>query len=276
MTVFFGMEPARFILGIAIVAAIPVVAGLIAGVFDKLQARRTGSPEPSILQPFTNFRQLLSQELKTPSDSLAIANLLQLAFGLLAVGVLVLQLNIVAALFFQAIAVLTVITVGMTRPACAGGLSANVKMRTFLTYQPVLLSIGAGIGLTAGSFLLDATQASLRPPIVELPFLWGSLIYVAYVSAKLELDRIFAGPLLAMAQLAASFRQAVLVLLAGMFFSQSLLGVCVIAILLGCGLAAVDYLRACLPWRLKMTWGWGYVYFACAINLSWVYIKYLL
>ena len=116
----------------------------------------------------------------------------------------------------------------------------------------------------------------MRPPIVELPFLWGSLIYVAYVSAKLELDRIFAGPLLAVAQLAASFRQAVLVLLAGMFFSQSLLGVCVIAILLGCGLAAVDYLRACLSWRLKMMWGWGYVYFACAINLSWVYIKYLL
>lgn len=276
MTVLLGMEFTHLALVIAIVTAIPFVSGLIAGCADKLQARLAGSSEPSLLQPFTNFRQLLRQNLNSVGDSLAIASLLQLVFSLLAVGVLVLQMNIVAALFFQAIAVLIVITVGMNRPVCAGDMSVNSKLQTFLTSQPILLLIGAGVGLTAGSFMLGSGQTSQWPLIVELPFLWGSLLYVTYVLGKFELDKIFNGPLLAVAQLADCFRQAMLLLLAGVFFSRSLLGACVVAVLLGCGLSAVDCLRFRLPWRLKMTWGWGYVYFACAINLSWVYIKYLL
>lgn len=276
MTVFLGTEPVRLVLGVAIVAAIPFVSGLVAGLFGKLKARRAGSPERSLWQPFTDFRNLLWQELPAPVGSLAIANLLQLAFSLLAVGMLVLQRNMVAALFFQAMAVLIVITVGLSCPACVGGITANVKMRTFLTYQPILLSVGAGVGLTTGSFLLDAGQAAARPLIVELPFLWGALVYVIYALGKLELDGIFAGPLLAVAKLAASFRQAVLLLLAGIFFTYSLLGTCTVAILLACSLAAADYFRSLLPWRLPLTWGWGYLYFACTVNLSWLYIKYLL
>jgi hypothetical protein len=270
------MEPARFVLGVAVVAATPFVSGVIAGFFSKLQARQAGDPKPSILQPFADFRQLLRQDLTSADNRLAIANLLQLAFSILAVGVLVLQMNIVAALFFQAIAVLVLITAGLSRPVCIGEMSANSKLRTFLNYQPVLLSIGAGVGLTAGSFLLDAGQTSLRPLIVELPFLWCSLLYASYMSGKMELNKIFAGPLLAVAQLASCFRQAALLLLAGMFFTHSLFGVCVVAFLLGCSVPAVDYFRTRLSRRLKMTWGWGYVYFACAINLSWLYIKYLL
>ncbi len=276
MTVLLGMDFARLALVIAIVVAIPFVSGLIAGVADKLKARLAGSPEPSLLQPFIEFRQLLRQGLSSPEEKLAIASLLQLAFSLLAVGVLVLQMNIVAALFFQAITILIVITVGTTRQVCAGGMADNSKWLAFLTCQPILLLIGTGVGLTAGSFLLDPGQASLRPLVIELPFLWGSLLYVTYESGKLELDKIFTGPLLAVAQLADCFRQAMLLFLAGVFFTRSLLGACVVAILLGCGLSTVDYLRSRLPWQLKMTWGWGYVYFACAINLSWVYIKYLL
>ena len=46
--------------------------------------------------------------------------------------------------------------------------------------------------------------------------------------------------------------------------------------LLGYGLATAEDLRGRLHWRLLAAWGWEFVYFACAINLSWLYIKYLL
>ena len=26
--------------------------------------------------------------------------------------------------------------------------------------------------------------------------------------------------------------------------------------------------------ELKAAWGWGYVFFACGVNLTWIYIKY--
>jgi hypothetical protein len=270
------MESFRLALGVAIVAAVPVAAGLMAGAFNKLQAKWTGGSEPSLLQPFINFRQLLGQELKSPGDSRAITNLMQLAFSVLAVSMLVLQKNIVAALFFQAIAGLMAIMASTSNSDCDGETTVDFKMKAFLTYQPVLLAVGAGIGLAAGSFLLDVGQAASRPLIVELPFLWGALVYVIYASGKLDLDGIFAGPMLAVAKLAASFRQAALLLLAGIFFTHSLLGACMVAILLACSLAATDCFLLRLPWRLPMTWGWGYVYFACTVNLSWLYIKYLL
>ena len=63
---------------------------------------------------------------------------------------------------------------------------------------------------------------------------------------------------------------------AGVVAADSLIMAGLLALLLGYGLATAEDLRGRLHWRLLAAWGWEFVYFACAINLSWLYIKYLL
>ena len=64
--------------------------------------------------------------------------------------------------------------------------------------------------------------------------------------------------------------------LAGVVAADSMIMAGLLALLLGYGLATAEDLRGRLHWRLLAAWGWEFVYFACAINLSWLYIKYLL
>lgn len=276
MTVGLGVDFTRVVPVIAIVAVTPLVSGLLAGLTGKLIAKQSQKPELPVLQPFYVFAQLLRLDLDWAEKILSMVTLLQLAFSLLALGVLVLQRNILVAVFFQSMSVMIAMTAEMARPSQVVAAATNKQLKTFLAYQPILLSVVAGVGLATGGFLPDSVQDSTRPLVVELPFLWLALVYVTYLSGKLELNRLFAGPLLAMAQLAGCFRQATLLFIAATFWTQNLVGICVVAILLSCGLAAAEFLRVRLPRRLTAAWGWGYVYFACAINLSWVYIKYLL
>ena len=265
---------------IGVVAAVflvtPLVAGLLTGLANRMRVTKAADTETALLKPFYDFSQLLRQTPAVAGNASMIFVLLQLAFALLALAMIVLQRNLLAGLLLQACSSLIAMAVGMNQAASMEGVVAKNPLKSFLTYQPVLLAIAAGCGLAAGGFGVEALLGQTRPLVVELPLLWLSLLYVAYVSNRLDTEQVVAGPLLAVARLAGCFRQATLLLFAGIFWADSMIVAGLVAVLLGYGLAIADDLRARLHWRLALVWGWGFVFFACAINLSWVYIKYQL
>ena len=265
---------------IGVVAAVflvtPLVAGLLTGLANRMRVTKAADTETALLKPFYDFSQLLRQTPAVAGNASMIFVLLQLAFALLALAMIVLQRNLLAGLLLQACSSLIAMAVGMNQAASMEGVVAKNPLKSFLTYQPVLLAIAAGCGLAAGGFGVEALLGQTRPLVVELPLLWLSLLYVTYVSSRLDTEQVVAGPVRAVARLAGCFRQATLLLFAGIFWADSMIVAGLVAVLLGYGLAIADDLRARLPWRLALVWGWGFVFFACAINLSWVYIKYQL
>ena len=265
---------------IGVVAAVflvtPLVAGLLTGLANRMRVTKAADTETALLKPFYDFSQLLRQTPAVAGNASMIFVLLQLAFALLALAMIVLQRNLLAGLLLQACSSLIAMAVGMNQAASMEGVVAKNPLKSFLTYQPVLLAIAAGCGLAAGGFGVEALLGQTRPLVVELPLLWLSLLYVTYVSSRLDTEQVVAGPVRAVARLAGCFRQATLLLFAGIFWADSMIVAGLVAVLLGYGLAIADDLRARLPWRLALVLGWGFVFFACAINLSWVYIKYQL
>ena len=103
--------------------------------------------------------------------------------------------------------------------------------------------------------------------------LLGEILRQRYLAMGMEAD--LAGPVLAVARLAGCFRQAGLLLFAGLFAADSLIMAGLIALLLGYGLSAADCLSNRFYCRVMTMGGERLIYFACAINLTWVYIKYL-
>jgi len=254
----------------------PLVSGLVTGLANRRRVSKDAGTETTLLKPFYDFSQLLRQAPAPAGNAAMIFVLLQLAFAMVALAMIVLQRNLLAALLLQACSSLIAIAVGMNQAVSREGAEVKNPVKSFLTYQPVLLAIAAGCGLAVGGFGVEAMLGQARPLVVELPLLWLSLLYVTYVSSRLDTEQVAAGPLLAVARLAGCFRQATLLLFAGIFWVDSMIVAGLVAVLLGYGLASADDLRARLPWRLALAWGWGFVFFACAINLSWVYIKYQL
>jgi ech hydrogenase subunit B len=272
----FSNESAKLAMVLLAVVATPVVSGLFAGLAKRMRLRRDGGMEAAIMQPFYDFNHLIRQQTGPAGNTAQFAILLQLAFSLLALALIVLQRNLLSALLLQSFSGLMAIAANGVRPVGEDSLRRTNPWKLFLTYQPVVLLAAAGCSLAAGGFGIDAMLGLSRQLIVELPLLWLSLLYVAYVSSLQEPDKALRGPLLAVERLAGCFRQAILLVFAGVMASDSLIMAGLVAVLLGYGLVAAEDLRGRLHWRLMAAWSWEFVYFACAINLSWLYIKYLL
>ena len=269
-------ESAKLVMVLLVVVATPVVSGLFAGLARRMRLRRDGGMEAAIMQPFYDFNYLIRQQAGPAGNTAQFSILLQLAFSLLALALIVLQRNLLSALLLQSFSGLMAIAANGVRPVGEDSLRRTNPLKLFLTYQPLVLMAAAGCGLATGGFGIDAMLGLSRPLIVELPLLWLSLLYVAYVSSLQETDKALRGPLLAVDRLAGCFRIASLLMFAGVVASDSLIMAGLVAVLLGYGLVVAEDLRSKLHWRLMAAWGWEFVYFACAINLSWLYIKYLL
>ena len=269
-------ESAKLVMVLLVVVATPVVSGLFAGLARRMRLRRDGGMEAAIMQPFYDFKYLIRQQAGPAGNTAQFSILLQLAFSLLALALIVLQRNLLSALLLQSFSGLMAIAANGVRPVGEDSLRRTNPLKLFLTYQPLVLMAAAGCGLAAGGFGIDAMLGLPRPLIVELPLLWLSLLYVAYISSLQEPDKALRGPLLAVDRLAGCFRIASLLMFAGVVASDSLIMAGLVAVLLGYGLVVAEDLRSKLHWRLMAAWGWEFVYFACAINLSWLYIKYLL
>ena len=271
----FLIESTKIVLVILAVIATPLASGLFAGLANRMRLRRQDGCDSPILQPFVDFSQLLRQQPDSPDKTAMIAVLLQLAFAMLSLVLLVLQRNLLAALALHLFSGLVAIV------ATGNGITGAIKqqqmnsLKQYLTYQPVVLLAAAGCGLVAGSFGIDAMLGQNRPLIVELPLFWLSLLYVAYVFRQISTEADLSGPVLAASKLAGCFRQAGLLLFAGLFAADSLIMAGLIALLLGYGLSAADCLSNRFYCRVMTMGGERLIYFACAINLTWVYIKYL-
>ena len=270
----YSTESAKIVLVILAVIATPLASGLIAGLVHRMRLRQQGEREPSILQPFVDFRQMFRQQPGSANDTAMLAVLLQLAFAMVSLLLLVLGRNLLAALALQLFSgLVAIVAAGNRNPGFIDQQRLN-PLKQYLTYQPVVLLAAAGCGLVAGSFGVDAMLGQNRPLIVELPLVWLSLLYAAHVFSGVATEADLAGPVLAVARLAGCFRQAGLLLFAGLFAADSLIMAGLIAILLGYGLFAAECMANRFYCRVMAIWGWRLIYFACAINLTWIYIKY--
>jgi hypothetical protein len=264
MTAFWGTDSMIIGLGTLLVMGGPVVGGLVAGAVAIMKAKTEARQAPPLFGVIVDFFSLLRQAPNPVRQDLVFAVLLQLAFSLLSLALLIQQMNLLMVLFFHSFATLTVVAI-----------SGNLK--NFLVFQPVLLAIGAGLGLLTGGFSFATLFIQPGFFVLEMPFLWLCLLIVFRGSGlPVREDAGIAGPQLALMKLAACFRQTTLLVLAGAFWANSFVGAIFAALLIYLAVCLGEFIYPRLSWRVRIEWGYGYLFFACAANLSWLYIKYWL
>ena len=253
----------------------PLLGGFGAGAIRYYEAKKTGRNTPSLLTPFAEFLVRLRRRSATLQPAQVFLAVLSLAFHGAAVGMLAWQKSLPPVLFFQATGFLTMVLAGSFRSVPFVGPSLNHALRSFLTIQPLLFLIAAGVFFASGSFsLLPAPEIS-RVLGVNLPLLWLVLLWIEFAGPRAvtanapEEDAVDA-----LIQLSQCYRSATLLLLAGFFWTHGLVGAVVAAVLLQGILMIVPKLR--LPWRTLVAGSWGLAYFAAGLNVLWLYVKFWL
>ena len=157
----YSTESAKIVLVILAVIATPLASGLIAGLVHRMRLRQQGEREPSILQPFVDFRQMFRQQPGSANDTAILAVLLQLAFAMVSLLLLVLGRNLLAALALQLFSgLVAIVAAGNRNPVFIDHQRLN-PLKQYLTYQPVVLLAAAGCGC-AGSRPLAAAAPCRR------------------------------------------------------------------------------------------------------------------
>lgn len=253
----------------------PLIGGLSAGAIHYYEAKKTGRNTPSLLAPFSELLVRLRRRSATLQPATIFLAALSLAFHGAALGMLAWQKSLPPMLFFQAAGFLTMVLAGSFRSVPFAGPSLNHALRSFLTIQPLLFLIAAGVFFASGSFSLMSEPEFSRVLGVNLPLLWLVLLLIEAAGPRAVVANASAGDATdALIQLSQCYRSATLLLLAGFFWTHGMVGAVVAAVLLQGILAIVPKLR--LPWRPPVSGSWGLAYFAAGLNVCWLYIKFWL
>jgi len=257
----------------------PLAGGMIEGVFRRFVAKKQGRDIPPLLQPFQEIVAILRQTPMSGSSEQTVCVLLSITFQVAALLMLVLQRDLPPVLFMQGFGVLALIMGGISRAYPYFGLSVNHALKAFLYCQSVLFLAAIGVFFATGSFNLGAVKEYPRLLVLDLPLLFMALLLVELTTRNAACEGALnadlpGDPGWAVASVSNCFRSSTLMLVAGFFVAHSLTGAVMAAGLLYVILLAVSNGSLKKGWPLKFEWSWGYVFFACGLNLVWIYIKY--
>ncbi|MHC1762158.1 MAG: hypothetical protein AB9917_22110 [Negativicutes bacterium] len=253
----------------------PLIGCFVVGLSLRYDAKKQGGKIPPLSQSFQEIKLLLRKKNGVVPYEPFICILLALSFDLVALGMLGLQKNLLPILFLQSAGILAMGTARMHYSVPGGGRSVNCELKAFLTSAPLLILVAVGIFFATGSFSLAALHEYPRLLVIDLPFLWVSLLFIEQASRR-DVNNKPTDPAPAFVKLANSYHSGIILLLAGFFFARSLVGAVATAVFLHMALVCFGHIQHRFSWRLRLKWGWGYLYFAVLLNLSWIYIKYWL
>lgn len=263
---------------------IPPALGLL---FRWLHARRgfdTGAGSGLTLKQL--WLELLQQgkagERETWTEQVCAAT--SLVFSLLAVAMLAMQMHLLPAVFLYSFASLAAIAALMAKEDRAQGKLLHGLAREYVLFQSLLLAAAAGYYALNGTFVI---VDSLRQPgtlFWEAPFLLAALLCMAFVCLNGKFAglpgavfsvELFGGAAGLANKLAEVYRIGFLLLLAGVLIGGKA----------GPGALAAIGFYVVMSWpgpvltrllrRNRVELRWGYVLGAAAINLIWLYIKYV-
>ena len=129
--------------------------------------------------------------------------------------------------------------------------------------------------LYIGGFSLQPAPEISRVLGVNLPLLWLVLLLIEAAGPRaVDANAPEGDAVDALIQLSQCYRSAMLLLLAGFFWTYDTVGAVLAAVLLQGILAIVPKLP--LPWREPLSGSWGLAYFAAGLNVCWLYLKFWL
>jgi formate hydrogenlyase subunit 4 len=269
----------------------PILGALVTGIDRRLTARMQGRFGPPILQPIYDVLKLLRKDGIGVNRIQIIYVCLHLAFIVLVVVLLALGQDMLMILFAYAFSTIALILGGLSVRSPYSRIGSHRKIIQMLAYEPILVIMVIGIYLVEGSFSAGSVMASDQPLLLSLPLVFITFIVAAAIKfGKSPFDIAtshhghqeivkgitieYAGPYLALIEVAHFYEVAVICTVIAMFWATNLYIGAALAAVCVLALVVVDNLFARLTpmWMLRFMWT---VPLALASsNVLWLYLPH--
>ncbi len=285
-----------WLIGSAVIAVIvaPLIGGLLRGIDRKLTAHMQGRIGPPIMQPFYDVIKLFGKERCVAGKAQLVFGYAYLTLIVTAVVFFALRQDLLVVLFILFLGCIFLAIGALSVKSPYSQLGGHRELLQFLAYEPILLLAVVPIALKLQSFRIATIFESGQP---LLPHLWLSfialLIVLAIVMRKSPFDisssehahqelvrglvTEYAGPYLALIEIAHWYEMVLLLSILGLFWVVGSLWWLSIIIALGSWfiILIVDNISARLTWSwmLRFTWVAGISLIGSNIlfiNLGWM------
>ena len=272
--------------GILLIA--PFVGGLLLGIDRIITARLQSRVGPPLLQPFYDIFKLLGKEPIVSNRFQVVYAYLHLGFMVLGLYLLITGQDGLMLLFVLAFSSLALILGGMSVRSPYSRIGSQREVLLMVAYEPILILMVVGFYLLHGDFQISRVWGADEPMLWSLPLLFAAYLMVILIKLQKSPFDVatshhahqeivkgvtieFAGPYLAVLEIAHCYEVVLFLLIVALFWSTSVVagGLLVAAVFFGAIL--VDNLVA----RMTTTWAFSFMWTSvlglAATNVFWLY-----
>ncbi len=180
----FGYSVWSFVGMIAFLVLAPVIGCFLAGLDRKLSAHMQGRIGPKLLQPYWDFRKLLSKEAATVNGAQDLYVWLYLIFIIVAGMVFFAGANFLLCVFVLTLGSLFLILAGYASRSPYAELGAQREIIQVMSYEPMVLLVAIGMYLTCGTFEVHEVINAELPLVRYAPLIFAGFLYVLTIKLR--------------------------------------------------------------------------------------------
>jgi ech hydrogenase subunit B len=169
---------------ILIIVLTPVLGGLLYGLDRKITAKLQNRVGPPVLQPFYDFRKLMSKENIAVNKYQNLYILIYLTFVAATLVMFFLKMDLLMTIFVFTIANVAFIIGGMSTGSPYGKIGSQREIVSMLAYEPVLIFFMIGMYMVTGTFKISGLEAAKEPLIYYMPLSFISMMFIMSIKFK--------------------------------------------------------------------------------------------
>ncbi len=270
------------------VFAAPLLGGLISGVDRRLTAWFQSRYGPPILQPFYDVAKLIGKKSNPVNSWQVFCAWIYCMSALLSVVLFLLQTDLLLIFFVQATGAVFLVIGALSAVSPYSQIGGHRELIQILTYEPLLVLVFVGIYLVTGSFTVESVYNYDSPLLIKLPLLFIVLGYALTIKLRKSpfdfstshhghqelvkgLTTEFSGPHLALVEIGHWYEVILVLLLASLFWSTSVIGALILLAVTYMAEIFVDNVTARMTWRWMLGYVWCVGLAMSLVNLVWLY-----
>lgn len=262
-----------FLITLAYLILAPLLGGLLAGLDRIVTARMQSRVGPPLLQPFYDVLKLLAKENMAVNHFQNFYVLCFLVFMMLTGALFFAGGDLLLAIFAMTLAGIFLALGAYSANSPYSILGAERELILMMAYEPMLMIAAIGLYMATGTFVVHDILQAPRPLIFQLPGIFLGLVFILTIKFRKSpfdlsmshhghqevvkgLTTEFAGPALAMIEVAHWYENILLLGLVYLFFAWYPPAAVIATLLTYFAEVFIDNTYARTKWHQAVKWSW--------------------
>ena len=217
----------NWIIGIIFIIVAPILGGLIQGIDRKISAKMQGRKGPSIVQPFYDVQKLFKKEVAVVNRAEKFFLIFYLIFMIFTGFIFFSGGDILLVTFAFTLTSIFLVVGAYSTNSPYSTIGAERELLQMMAYEPMILLTSIGFYLAKGTFNVGEIIIGKLPPIIYLPGVFIGFIFILTIKFRKSpfdlssshhahqeivkgLTTEFAGPTLALVEIAEWYENVLL------------------------------------------------------------------